>query len=205
MLVGTETKDATLIGSLEPAAPNTRDTNSTPKRALLQTLEQALADAEDAQDASTWSWVPLLTLMGGVHRASSTPDPLYGYLLGLALQIPLWSRGQNANAIAAAADLRARAAVTTWNRDIDRRRARAQLALAQSQSELRRFRKGTAALTVTMSQASARRYEEGHGSLLELIDAEQTRQAVRRRETELLLRAKRAELQLQAAEGAYER
>ena len=97
-MLGLEPGTIELGGDLVVSAELVADADIAARRS--HSLEQqAIAHARDAQDEAGWAWVPDLSVTGGL-RLGIADDTRYGYVAGLALSIPLFSRSQ---------DLRARA------------------------------------------------------------------------------------------------
>ena len=194
--LGLEERDLELAGQLAPAAPP--PAGGVPREVAL--AREAAGVAGRARAAARWSVLPTLSITGGL-RVVDDGESRTGYVAGLALALPIFSRGRDARAEARAAELQATAAVRAGEAEARRREGRAGRALAASLAELRRFEQATAGQLERLLGAARSGYQEGELSLRDLLDAEETAAAIRRRAVELELAARRAEVALRAARG----
>jgi cobalt-zinc-cadmium efflux system outer membrane protein len=206
LLLGIDAAGLALGGSLEtgvPGAAGQARPDTVPKSRSASLLERSVAEARDARAHARRAWVPLLSLSGGL-RVADAGETRYGYVAGVALDLPLFSRGRDARAGAWArvrlAQARARVAEQTTRREL----LRAQQELTAAREELGRFGEATGERLALLERAAESGYREGERSLVELLDAQRARTAVDLRRLELELAARRAEVALRAARGELE-
>jgi hypothetical protein len=156
-----------------------------------------------ARDASDGAWLPTVSVKGGVLRHQAG-EASYGYLAGVTVSLPIFSRGQGVRAEADARLKLARARVSAREREARLEVTRAQVELELAQRELVRFQSATRGRIERLEKAAQSSYREGRRTVLELLDAQRTRSAVQERLLELALAAKRAEIALRAARGEFE-
>lgn len=203
-VLGIAHRELSLVGDLEPGSRAARP--AAPRSLAL--LGRAAAEAGAAEGSAGRAWIPTLFLSGGLRfgdLAGGDPgDRQRGYLLGLALDLPIFSRGQELRSEARALRARAAAEVTSARRDqgIAARRAADELAVARA--ELARLQAQTGARVERLQRAAASAYREGELSLVELIDAGRARANVARRLLALARAARRADIALRAARGELE-
>ncbi|MEQ8276364.1 MAG: TolC family protein [Deltaproteobacteria bacterium] len=164
-----------------------------------------LRSAKDRADAAgaTWTWIPLLTLFGG-PRFGVLDQPGGGYVAGVSVGLPVFSRGQglDAQAEAAARAMHARAEAAARRARLEEERAA--LAFATARDESVRFTKATVARVERLERATETGYREGQRTVVELIDARRVRTEVALRALDLALAAKTAHVELRAARGEFE-
>jgi cobalt-zinc-cadmium efflux system outer membrane protein len=189
-----------LSGSLAIRDPGAR---ADAERRSSSLLRASAARARDARDAARWAWVPLVSLSAGL-RVAEADETRYGYVAGVSVDLPLFSRGRDVRAEAGAAEQRALAQVAAAERAATRAELAAEQALALAQGELARFEQATGDRLQTLERAAESGYREGVRSIVELVDAQRARTSVELRQLELALAAKRAEIELRAARGEFE-
>jgi outer membrane protein TolC len=194
-----------LEGALAVALPKREDAahQADAARPSVEHLRTAAREARAAHGDAGWSWLPTLSLSGGFRVVQAT-ETRYGYVAGIAVELPILSRGQELRAEAEAgvrlADSRVRASERALRID----RARALVELDQTSRELERFEAATKPRVERLLRASESGYREGHRSIVELVDAERARTTVELRYLELQLAARRAEIALRARRGEFE-
>lgn len=191
-----------LAGSLATRDPGAF-AGAPPERRSSSLLRASAARARDAGDAARWAWVPLVSLSAGLRMAEAG-ETRYGYVAGVSLDLPLFSRGQDVRAEAGAAERLALARAAAAERTATRAQLAAEQALALAQGELARFEQATGDRLQTLERAAESGYREGLRSIVELVDAQRARTSVELRQLELALAAKRAEIELRAARGEFE-
>lgn len=188
-------------GSLSLNPQSSPNSASQPKS--LDLWRAANAKAQQARDASSFSWLPTLSLEGGLRIAEAS-ETRYGYVAGVSIDVPLFSNGQDLRAEADAhrdyslsllAVAERRAAVAT---------ARAESDLRTAGAEAQRFENATRERIVALERAVESGYREGQRSIVELLDARRARTIVELRGLSLSLSAKKAEIALRAARGEFE-
>jgi cobalt-zinc-cadmium efflux system outer membrane protein len=172
-------------------------------RAMLRHAQMAREHANEAVRRSRWAWVPTVQLGAGMKHVSDLGGG-YGYVVGVALSLPLFDSGQSVRAEASAqralADVRAEA----LTRQVLARMAEQYAIYRGARQELERFREGTAAQVATLLRAALSGYQRGELSLVELLDAQRARSEVADRELTLVGAVKRAEARVRAAAGELE-
>lgn len=202
LLLGLEPGTIELGGDLAVSAELVTGADVAGRRS--QSLEQqAIAHAREAQDEAGWAWVPDLSVTGGV-RLGMADDTRYGYVAGLALSIPLFSRGQDLRARARASRNMAQARLAGETRQAMLHAASARARLELATSELARFEQATTERIELLVRAADSGYREGQRSIVELIDAQRARAEIAERRLELMSAAKHAEVALRAARGEYQ-
>lgn len=178
-----------------------------PQRALarpsLDLLRSSVTEARAARERADRAWVPTVSLTGGL-RVGAAEETRYGYVAGISLAIPIFSRGQEVRAEADASSRLAQGRVEAAERSarITSMRAVAELALASA--ELARFDEATGDRVERLVRAAESGYREGQRSVVELLDAQRALERVALRRLELALAGKRAELAVRAAGGEFE-
>jgi cobalt-zinc-cadmium efflux system outer membrane protein len=135
---------------------------------------------------------------------SAQSETDYGYVAGVAIDLPIATRGQDVRAQASARALSASVQADALERGDRQRAQRAAAELAAARDELVRFSGATGERVQQLERAAQSAYREGQQSVLELLDAQRARTAVELRKLELALTAKLAELALRAARGEFE-
>lgn len=204
VLLGVDAATLELRGDFATADPAPASSaSSTRERPLILHLRASEAEARDAHSAAGWAWIPTLSLSGGL-RISEAMESRYGYVAGASLSIPIFSWGEELRAESsarqrlAAAETRAAQRVTR----VEEVRAREQLTSARA--EITRFTEATVDRVELLERAVGSGYREGDLSVVELVDAQRARTDVERRQLELELIAKQAEIDLRAARGEFE-
>jgi cobalt-zinc-cadmium efflux system outer membrane protein len=211
--LGVDAASLALAGTLSPApaplAPRGPDAADDAgavagdTRPSLRHARAAAAHARDAGDAAGSAWVPPLTVTGGL-RLRTTDEVRYGYVAGLAVDLPLFGRGQGLRAEAAARAREADALGLAATRAARIDAARAEAALGAALAELARFERETGERVERLLRAAESGYREGQRSVVELLDAERARAAVEGRRLDLALSARQAEIAARAARGELE-
>lgn len=175
------------------------------RRASLAKAAQSLDSAENAASRSKWTWLPSLEISGGLKRANTFGlDNGFGYVLGAALDVPLFDRGQQERSLADAQVTLARARKEALERRITAEISTAGSAYVVARDELIRFESQTSNPIETLLAAAVSGYRDGERSIVELLDAQRARTEVEERRLELLGNAKRAEARLRAAVGVLQ-
>jgi cobalt-zinc-cadmium efflux system outer membrane protein len=174
------------------------------ERASVALARTALEEAHRARDRSAWAWVPALGLHGGALLRSELDGMRAGYVAGISLEVPIFSRGQELGAEAESTSALREAELDARRRANRVAIARASTAFEAAHRELRRFDGATREALARLVTSAHTGYREGHTSLLELVDAERARYEVEERRLALELAAKRAELALRRARGELE-
>lgn len=174
-------------------------------RPELVALRDAEAAARRAAGAAEWAWIPRIDLSGGYNRQQGQAENIvgHGYVFHAAVEIPLFDHGQGERAQATAA----RSAVTAQRDALEARVAaevRAEHArLSGVIAERERFGASVAEPAGVLARAAASGYRDGERSVVELVDAQRALADARERAIELDLAARRAELALRRASGAF--
>lgn len=161
---------------------------------------EATTQAQLAGERSALSWLPTLELVGGVKRVSDLGGG-YGYVLGVALDLPLLDHGQGLRAEAQAAVALAKAQQAQFRRSSEAQLQQWRAEYRVCRQELGRFEAATGGPARALLQAAQSAYREGEQSIVELLDAYRAQAEVAKQRLLLLRRAKRAEVQLRAATG----
>ncbi|HMR07933.1 MAG TPA: TolC family protein [Polyangiaceae bacterium] len=199
-LLGRQAVGLRLSGSLRAVAI----VGSPPQeRPSLTHQRAALEAARQAQSRAARAWVPMLALDAGVRRAVGD-ETRYGYVAGLHVELPLFSRGRAVSAEANALADHSGAQLRALEARAKSARAVASLELSNYLAEVERFRRATAPHAERTLRAARSAYREGQIGVTELLDAERAALRVSQRSVELELRAKLAELDLRAARGEFE-
>ncbi len=188
--------------SANAAAARRHDGPHAPRSLAL--AREAVAEARRAQDSAGSAWLPALEASGGVRMTGAQDETDYGYVAGLAIDLPITTRGQDVRAQAGARARLATAQADALERGARLQAERAAAELEAAQGELARFSAGTGERVQQLERAAQSAYREGQQSVLELLDAQRARTAVELRKLELALAAKHAELALRAARGELE-
>lgn len=205
LLLGLDESAIVAAGVLEPS----QDLGGTAAGAAKASTEslRALRAAEDqtraANDAAQRAWIPSLGVSLGLRLADSG-ETRYGYVAGVSVGVPLFSRGQGLRAEAQARDGLARARVRAAERGVELATRRAERTLAAAKAELARFDEATKDRVERLERAAESGYREGDRTIVELLDARRARTEVETRRLGLALSVKRAEVALRAATGSFE-
>lgn len=200
-LLGADAGSLQLRGDFATVDPS--PVGASADRPSLRLLRAAELDARDAGDAASWAWVPTLALTGGLRIAETTETKL-GYVAGLSLSLPIFSRGQELVAESEAL-ARLAAAEAHWaEREARFADVRAREQLVSARAELVRFTVATRERVELLERAALSGYREGNRSVVELLDAQRARTEVDRTCLDLEHLAKQAEVELRAARGEFE-
>lgn len=206
LVLGLDAGQLVLGGSLETSAPGAAPpatSDELPKSRWSSLLDRSVAEAGDARAHARRAWIPLVSLSGGL-RVADAGEARYGYVAGISMDLPFFSRGRDARAEARARErlalARAHAAEQTARREL----LGAQQELTAAREELGRFAEATHERLALLERAAESGYREGERSLVELLDAQRARTAVDLRRLDLELAARRAEIALRAARGELE-
>jgi cobalt-zinc-cadmium efflux system outer membrane protein len=173
----------------------------TSRRHVVHARRAATA-ANTARDRSGRLWIPDVSVHAGLNavRDDSTQ---YGYVAGLSVDIPVFSRGQELQARADAQHALAYARATTWEREVRAQVVEAHAAHEAARNELQRFRAAAMPHATVLVQAARSGYREGARSVVELLDAERAYVTVAQTELAIMARGKQAELRLRMATGEW--
>ena len=198
-LLGLPPEGLKLKGDL--AVAPVRETGGT--RPSVEKQRLALSAAKQARDSAGSAWVPQVAVNLGARRADST-SPRYGYVAGLSVELPIFSRSRAVKAEADARVEHGAAQLRALERHTKSAQAIAQLELKTALAELKRFNHATAPHVERSLRAARSAYREGEHGVTQLLDAERAGLQVAKRALQLRLRAKFAELDLRAAQGQFE-
>ena len=188
----------------EPASPPPASARSAEsERPAIQRAKAAVLEAEEAGDSAGSAWVPVISASGGAKRKTSN-QTRWGYVVGVELDIPLFSRGQGVRAEAAARARLARAALAQERTTTRIEVARAEIFLARTAQVLERFDAETSTQVARLVRGVESGYREGHRTILELAEAQRVFARAEERRLNLVLARKRAEIALRAAMGEFE-
>lgn len=201
-LLGIDSSKLELRGDLTTTA-DPRQGPGAASRPSLRLLRSSQEAARDAREAAGWSWIPTLSLSGGL-RIDGTNESRYGYVAGASITLPVFSRGQDVRAEASARERLAAAELQAAERNASLDAVRAHQQLVAARGEVARFEEATRDRVELLERAAQSGYREGERSIVELVDAQRARTEVERRRLELQLAAKRAEVALRAAQGEFE-
>lgn len=207
--LGVDRTDLHVVGSLDPQLAGRGDegathaTSALPSRTSLRLSRQVESHAKDAKSASGRSWIPRVSVSAGA-RLGRSEETRYGYVAGLTVELPVFSRGQGLGARAEARREQAQAIARAAEQRATAKTARASSLMKTSRGELERFTKATRERVERLERGAESGYREGRRSILELLDARRARTVVEIRRLELALVAKQAELALRAARGEFE-
>ncbi|HEX2880454.1 MAG TPA: TolC family protein [Polyangiaceae bacterium] len=169
----------------------------------LEPLRSAKAHAQDAHSSAGAAWIPALSVTGGLLVTDAT-STRHGYLAGISVELPIFSRGQELRAEAAAQQQLVAAESRLAERELKLDELRATEQLRSARQEIDRFGKATAERVAVLERAVQSGYQEGRWTVVDLVDAQAARSAVDRRKLELDLAAKQAEIALRAVRGEFE-
>lgn len=205
-LLGRVASEVEFVGSLEADTGlvlQSTEKSDQESRTSQRLLRSAVESAGAARRAASWSWLPGLVLSGGPLLSSVQRDR-EGYKVEVALEVPLFSRGQELRARADARQRQAQARVEAGSRAGHRERSLARVRLVAAREEALRFAETTGERIERLERAARSGYREGALSLVELLDVQRTRTQLELRQLELSLALKEAEVALRAARGDYE-
>lgn len=165
-------------------------------------LRQAATRASQARSVATRRWLPTLQLSAG-PRMGFGEDTRFGYVAGISVELPFHSKNEALQTRARAQLSLTQARVKAAEVITKRKHRQAEETMKAADAEAARFGEATAARVERLERAAASRYREGQ-SIIELLDAQRARSLVGKRELQLRLRAKEAEVSLRAARGEFE-
>ncbi len=183
--------------------PRTHRPDRDPARASLRLQRDAQKQTRRASEAAARSWIPGFALSAGPRMARGD-ETRFGYVAGLAVNLPVFSRGQALRAQARAEQRVAQARADATQRTIAIERGRARSRLQSFRSEARHLDDAMLDRLDRLEKAAESGYREGARSIVELLDTRRLRTKVQTRRLELALSIKRAELALRAARGEFE-
>jgi cobalt-zinc-cadmium efflux system outer membrane protein len=161
-------------------------------------------EARDAVESAKSAWLPIVSVQGGAKMLSAEGATRHGYLAGVTVDLPIFSRGQELGALARAQEQVTNARVKAAERARRLETARATQRHSRAREELARFEQATAERLERLERASEAGYREGTRSMTELLDAERARSEVEIRKIELARAVKSAEIAQRATGGEFE-
>ena len=170
----------------------------------IEMARRSAREARDAAESAKSAWLPALSVQGGAKVLSADGATRHGYVAGVTVDLPIFSRGQELRALARAQEQVTNARVKAAERARRLETARATQRLTRAGEELARFDKATAERLERLGRASEAGYREGTRSMTELLDAERARSEVEIRKIELARAVRSAEIALRAARGEFE-
>lgn len=194
----------TVAGDLATRAP--ADRASAIARALrargeLAEAARTLRLASAATDSATTAWLPALAVVGGWNAEHAGNVDEQGFVAGVELELPVFSRGQDVRGESAAALREARIRLEGLRARVTSEVRMAAERLSAARAERARLDAAVAPHLETLGRATTAGYREGQRTLLELVDAQAALAEVEARRLELALEAKRAEVALRIATG----
>jgi cobalt-zinc-cadmium efflux system outer membrane protein len=200
-LLGLDPSAMSLRGELAVAvSPPAENDRLRPSLAHLRSAEQRARDASDAADEG---YLPELSVTAGLTRLDAT-RVRYGYVAGVSLGLPLFDHGQDTAAESSARAGLYAAEAAMVERDGRLEAVHAASRLNAAQAEVQRFAGASAQRVELVERAAASAYRDGRASVVELVDAQRARTGVELRTLWLERAARKAELSLRAARGAFE-
>jgi len=187
--------------SLETGEELTKGAGHT--RAVLREAQDAQWWARQAQKRAAWSWLPNFALFGGVKYVTDLGGG-YGYVAGVSLDLPVFDHGQALRSKADAQQSLATARSQALRLQIEAEVRSAFATFEMASAELSRFESHTSSQVQQLLRSAQSGYREGERSIVELLDAQNAEFEIRARRLTLRGMAKRAELQLRAAAGAFQ-
>jgi outer membrane protein, heavy metal efflux system len=202
ILLGLDRAPPDLRGSATNPRPTIENTRSQPQS--IEMSRRSAREARDAVESAKSAWLPTLSVQGGAKVLSADGATRHGYVAGVTVDLPIFSRGQELGALARAQEQVTSARVKAAERARRLETARATQRLARAREELARFDEATAERLERLGRASEAGYREGTRSMTELLDAERARSEVEIRKIELARAVRSAEIALRAAGGEFE-
>ncbi len=193
--------DSLFVGKFYASAFTDSKLASVPR--FIEMQKAAQFKIARAVDHSLWSGIPALSLTGGLRLETDLERSL-GYVLGLTIELPLFSRGQDLRAEADAQLAYAQSALQVAERSWSREVARSKAQFQAISMEAKRFEMNTREKIVALERAVESGYREGRRTIVELLDARKARAVVDLRFLELNLLAQKAHVALRAAKGEFE-
>lgn len=209
--LGVEQTQTRIVGSLDPSREERggqgesaeHQAESYASRPSLRLARDAGNHTLQASKASAKTWIPKVSVSAGARRGLAE-ETRYGYVAGLTVELPFFSRGQGQSARAEARRDQAQAITHAAEQRARIKGGRAAQLMNTSRDELKRFADATGDRLERLERGATSGYREGRRSILELLDARQLRTSVAIRRLELAFSAKQAELALRAARGEFE-
>jgi cobalt-zinc-cadmium efflux system outer membrane protein len=194
----------------EPAETLTA-TRTAPASDLIERALAARADhraarmrvesAELAISAAGRAWIPSLVLSGGIKTAEDGGETKLGYVAGLGFSLPFFDRGQADRERARAELLEARAELSRLELETRAAVSGGIEALSIHVDRVERFERAMLPHLDALLRRAETTFREGERPVFELLDAYRTARDMRLRHVDLLLEAKRAELELRRVLG----
>lgn len=172
-----------------------------PSSKAQERYNEAATIAQGASETTGRSWIPRVDLNAGPRFGESGKR---GFVAGVAIDVPLFSRGQvlSERAEASAAFARAQDAASDFQRH--RSIERFKIEMSQHVMESRRFALATTKRRAILLRAAESAFLEGESSLFELVDARRAVAEIDLRRLRLALSARIAQLRLRAAVGEFQ-
>ena len=174
---------------------------ATRERADLQSARAGIDAAQAAVRATRRSWLPRMTLAGGVRTIATGETRATGYFVDATVEIPLFNRRRGAHKRAQAAEMQARARADSLAVAIPASVRAAYVQLSARLERLETLDKDQLPRTLRLVERAALRYREGESDVVALTDAYRVALAVKERRLQLQYQAKLAELALWRALG----
>ena len=173
------------------------------KTSYVGHMRDAATHAQEAYASAGRAWVPDLVVSGG-PRVSEEVGSEIGYILGVSLEVPVFSRSQDLRDEAFAERRRANARAEATERAARGSVVRAQHFLRAARDEVNKLSEKTYQRIERLERAAQSGYREGQLTIVELLDAQRVRTQVEMQKLKLKLAAKKAEVGLRAARGEYQ-
>lgn len=191
-------------GDLQPGAPPALDAiaaEALARRGDYRAAKARIAAANEERSAAGRTWVPTLELtVGGMSQDAGT-DRAFGYVAGLALNLPIFDRGSAAAARAEAARRAATADARWLERYVPDAIRTAHETWVARIEQARSFQATQLARLAQLLASAEAAYRDGGGTIVELLDAYRSAREARLHELELRRDASLAELDLWLALG----
>ncbi|HKY39052.1 MAG TPA: TolC family protein [Polyangiaceae bacterium] len=200
-LVGMDERTLVLRATPASVAPPATARNQEPRS--LRDARSAISEARKAGDAARSAWLPTLEVTAG-FRVGAAEETRYGYVAGIAVELPLWSRGQDVSAEARAREGLAAAEASALEHAAASEQLTAQQELQGALIEQQRLRGVARERFEQVLRAAESSYREGTRPLSELLDAHDMARELELRSIDAELRGRRASVRLRAARGEFE-
>jgi cobalt-zinc-cadmium efflux system outer membrane protein len=200
-LLGLDEPALTLRATAVTAQPTPRARGPEPRS--LREARTAVAETRKAEEASRSAWLPVLEVTGG-FRVGAGQESRYGYVAGIALELPIWSRGQDVSTEAQARQGLAAAEASALEHAAAAERLSAERELQGALLEQQRLRGAARERFEQVLRAAESSYREGTRPLSELLDAHDVARELELRSIDAELRARQANARLRAARGELE-
>ncbi len=175
------------------------------QRADLRALSLEASSAETARRVAGRSWIPEPTLQGGVQLLDAgQPGAGTGYVVGVALPLPLFDRGQGEAARAEARRELAEARRAALLHAAQSRLSGALEAVSGRRERLARHRAEVLARAEELRRIAMAAYRGGSAELLVLVDAERASREARLTAIELAVAVVEAETDLLLLAGVHD-